>query len=141
LVIIWLKRWPARPLIELALLPPSVGFGGGVGDGDGDGVGVGVALGDGEGLGAGEGLGDGELLAPPYDGEDDGLDEGLDVGQTSSKQSVAAIAGRIGATVMMQASAAVSTAERSRLRTIAFIVSARTASRWDHRPCRHRRSR
>jgi hypothetical protein len=51
LVIIWLKRWPARPLMELALLPPSVGLGGGVGVGDG--VGVGVALGDGEGLGDG----------------------------------------------------------------------------------------
>ena len=49
LVIIWLKRWFARPLMELPLVPPSVG----VGDG------VGVVLGDGEGVG--EGLGEGEL--------------------------------------------------------------------------------
>ena len=31
LVIIWLKRWPARPLTELPLVPPSVGVGGGGG--------------------------------------------------------------------------------------------------------------
>src|ERR1044072_4522242 len=38
LVIIWLKRWLARPLMELPLVPLSVGGG----EGDGDGVGVGV---------------------------------------------------------------------------------------------------
>src|SRR6476469_6740769 len=32
LVIIWLKRWLARPLMELPLEPPSVGVGVGVGD-------------------------------------------------------------------------------------------------------------
>src|ERR1700759_3537319 len=37
LVIIWLKRWPARPLTELPLVPPSVG---GVGVGVGQGVAV-----------------------------------------------------------------------------------------------------
>src|SRR6201996_806181 len=35
LVIIWLKRWLARPLTELPLVPPSVGVGDGVGVGQG----------------------------------------------------------------------------------------------------------
>src|SRR6185437_9430892 len=50
LVIIWLKRWFARPSMDLPLLPPSVG----VGLGEGEGVGDGEALGDGDGLGDGE---------------------------------------------------------------------------------------
>jgi hypothetical protein len=59
LVIIWLKRCPARSLIDPALEPaPATGgalvlgadVGLGVGDGEADGVGVGV----GEGLGVGE---------------------------------------------------------------------------------------
>ena len=49
LVIIWLKRWPARPLMELPLVPPSVGVG------LGEGVGVGVGVGEGEYVGVGEG--------------------------------------------------------------------------------------
>src|SRR5579863_9570834 len=56
LVIIWLKRWLARPLIELPLDPPSVGVG----------VGVGVGEAEGEGVGDGEvdGLGDGDGQGP-----------------------------------------------------------------------------
>jgi hypothetical protein len=59
LVIIWLKRCPARSLIDAALEPGLVVVGAlvlgadvglGVGDGEADGVGVGV----GEGLGVGE---------------------------------------------------------------------------------------
>src|ERR1700761_860536 len=52
LVIIWLKRWPARPLIELPLVPPSVGVGEGLGDGGGVGGGVGVGVGVGVGQSA-----------------------------------------------------------------------------------------
>src|SRR3954470_23165034 len=57
LVIIWLKRWSASPLIELPLEPAPVGVG--VGLGEADGVGVGVGLTDGVGVGVGETLGDG----------------------------------------------------------------------------------
>src|SRR5215472_17401099 len=56
LVIIWLKRWPARLLMEPPLLPAPVG----VGDGDGDGVGVGENDGEGEGDGEPDGDGEGE---------------------------------------------------------------------------------
>src|ERR1700761_181254 len=122
LVIIWLKRWPARSLMDLALLPPSVG------------VGEGVGLGEGKGVGDGEGLGDGE--PPPFDGEGDGLDDG----QILLAQFWAA-AGRVCTTVSMHANVAVSIAERSRLRTIAVIVSARTAWRSDHPTGPHRRNR
>src|SRR5579871_1365809 len=48
LVIIWLKRWPARPLIESPLEPAPVGVGVGVGSVDGTGVGDGVGVGVGE---------------------------------------------------------------------------------------------
>src|SRR3954447_4915690 len=53
LVIIWLKRWLARPPIELPLESAPVGVGAGVGvsDGEGLGVGVGVAVGVGVGVG------------------------------------------------------------------------------------------
>src|SRR6188768_204011 len=58
LVIIWLKRWLARSLIDpaLELEPVGVGVGVGLGDGLGDGVGLGDGLGEGEGLGDGDGL-------------------------------------------------------------------------------------
>src|SRR5581483_1648669 len=101
LVIIWLKRWFARPLMELPLLPPSVGVG--VGDGDG--------------------LGDGEPLYEQF-----------------SKHSCA-VAECVCAVTIRNESTSVSTADRSRPCAILFIVSARTASNWDHRACRHRRSR
>jgi hypothetical protein len=42
LVIIWLKRWLARPPIELPLESAPVGVG--LGDGEGVGVGVGVGV-------------------------------------------------------------------------------------------------
>jgi hypothetical protein len=58
LVIIWLKRWSARPWIERALLSAPVG----VGDGVGDAVGVGLAVGDGDGEGDGEAVGVGEAV-------------------------------------------------------------------------------
>src|SRR6185312_3934584 len=57
-VIIWLKRWPARSLIDPAPEPVTAAGGAfvlgvdvGLGDGDGEGVGVGdeLGLGDGEG--------------------------------------------------------------------------------------------
>jgi hypothetical protein len=51
LVIIWLKRWLARPLVEFALLPPSVGVGG-----DREGLGVGVGEGEGLDVGVGDGV-------------------------------------------------------------------------------------
>jgi hypothetical protein len=64
LVIIWLKRWLARPPIELPLEPAPVGVGVGVGAtvvvGAGVGVGVGVDVGVDVGLGEGEGVGDAE---------------------------------------------------------------------------------
>jgi hypothetical protein len=55
LVIIWLKRWLARPPIELPLESEPVGVGLEDGLGDGDGLGAGEGLGDADGLGAGEG--------------------------------------------------------------------------------------
>lgn len=62
LVIIWLKRWSARPLIELPLDgAPVIG----VGDGDGLGVGVGVTVGVGVGVIVGVGVGVGVEV---YDG-------------------------------------------------------------------------
>src|ERR1700759_2032130 len=58
LVIIWLKRCCARPLIDPALEPAPVGVGTGVGEGDGEGVGMGDddVLGDELGEGEGDGL-------------------------------------------------------------------------------------
>src|ERR1700736_2557422 len=53
LVIIWLKRWLARPPIDPPLELAPVGVGVGLGEGEGVGVGVGV----GEGLGVGVGVG------------------------------------------------------------------------------------
>src|SRR5215472_7030164 len=53
LVIIWLKRWSARPLIDPPLESAPVGVG--VGDADTVGVGVGVGVRDGDGDGVGEG--------------------------------------------------------------------------------------
>src|SRR5215471_20961532 len=57
LVIIWLKRWSARPLIDPPLESAPVGVGVGVGDADavGKGVGVGVGVRDGDGDGVGDG--------------------------------------------------------------------------------------
>src|SRR6185437_10574777 len=59
LVIIWLKRWSARPLIEPPLESAPVGEGVGVGVAVAVGNGVGVDVGDGadEGEGDGDGLG------------------------------------------------------------------------------------
>src|SRR6266700_4754091 len=61
LVIIWLKRWLARPPIDAPLesAPVGVGEGVGVGDGlvEGDGLGVGDGLAEGVGVGAGVGEG------------------------------------------------------------------------------------
>jgi hypothetical protein len=58
LVIIWLKRWPASPLIELPLESAPEGVGVGVGEGVTvglvDAVDVELGLGDGEGDGLGE---------------------------------------------------------------------------------------
>src|ERR1700743_2579004 len=58
LVIIWLKRCCAGPLIDPALEPAPVGVGTGVGEGDGEGVGMGDddVLGDELGEGEGDGL-------------------------------------------------------------------------------------
>src|SRR5215471_18602421 len=57
LVIIWLKRWSARELIDPPLESAPVGVGVGValavGEGEGVGVGVGVDVGDGDGDGLG----------------------------------------------------------------------------------------
>src|SRR5438552_18234210 len=56
LVIIWLKRWPARPLIDPPLESAPVGVGVGVAVTVGEGLGVGVADGADEGEGEGDGL-------------------------------------------------------------------------------------
>src|SRR6516164_8071013 len=53
LVIIWLKRWLARPPIELPLESAPVGDGPGVAGWLGEGDGVGVGVGDGEEAGVG----------------------------------------------------------------------------------------
>src|SRR3954453_19344116 len=53
LVIIWLKRWLARPPIEMPRESEPVG----VGLGDGEGLGNGEELGDGEGVVVGVGVG------------------------------------------------------------------------------------
>jgi hypothetical protein len=55
LVIIWLKRWLARPPIDPPLELAPVGVG--VGLGEGEGVGVGVGVGEGLGVGVGVGVG------------------------------------------------------------------------------------
>jgi hypothetical protein len=138
LVIIWLKRCPARPLIELPLesAPVTVGVfdsgeasGTGVEDGFGKGellglgVGVGVlhstphslsGVGDGDGDGDGDGEGEG-------DGEGDGEGEGE---------------GDCAATDCAASSESASVIDTRRLRVKLAIVSARTACRWDR--CRHR---
>jgi hypothetical protein len=49
LVTIWLKRWPARPLIELPLFEAPVGLGEGVGVGGSGGSGVAEGEGEGDG--------------------------------------------------------------------------------------------
>jgi hypothetical protein len=57
LVIIWLKRWSARLLIELPLDgAPVIGVGDGLGVGVGVGTGVGVGVGDGVAVGVGVGV-------------------------------------------------------------------------------------
>src|SRR5262245_21607213 len=101
LVIIWLKRCSARPLIDPPLESAPVGVGVGVGDalavGEGVGVDVGVEVGDGDGLGE---------------------------GQTSSMH--AAAAGRVCAGSSSADIAAVSTTIMIRLLARPIMVSART---------------
>src|SRR4051794_11898186 len=60
LVIIWLKRWSARPLIVFALFPAPVGVGEGVGETEGVGVGVGVDVGVGVAVEVADGVGVGQ---------------------------------------------------------------------------------
>jgi len=123
LVIIWLKRWPARALIELPLLPPSVGVGAGAGeaDGDGDGLGEGVGVGVGVDVGVGVGVGVGVLVG---DGDGD-----------------CAAAGCEPAIISTTAATAVIRPEMNMWRMIPIMFSARTAWRWDHRAWSHRRNR
>jgi hypothetical protein len=111
LVIIWLKRWPASPLIELPLDAAPVGVGVGLADGDGDGVGVGAVVGVGEGLGDGEGL-----------------------GEQKSLSAHCAAAGRICRTRTSSDTAAIKAVLMARLCEVALaMVSARTGCR-RHRP-------
>src|SRR5262249_55357572 len=109
LVIIWLKRWPARPPTELPLESAPVGPCGGyrLGDGAGDGYG----LGDGEG----EGLGDGEGVGSPH---------------SDSQVAACAAAGRASnATNANRAVAAIAAARMNRPTLNFAIVTVRTACR------------
>src|SRR6266702_3979545 len=100
LVIIWLKRWLARPLTELPLESEPVG----------------VGLGDGYGLGDGEGeyVGDGLGLGSPH----------------SDSQVAWAAAGRASSVTSASAAAALNALARTKhLKPSFAIISARTACR------------
>jgi hypothetical protein len=123
LVIIWLKRCPARPLIELPL--ESAPVTGGVFDsGEDDGFGNGELL----GLGVGVGV----LHSTPHSlygvGEGDGDGDGEGDGEGDVDCAAADCAA---------SSESASVADISKVRMKAAIVSARTACRWDR--CHHRR--
>src|SRR6201999_4584677 len=103
LVIIWLKRWLARPLIELPLVPPSVGVGLGK-------VELGVGVGEADGLGDGVGVGP---PSPP----------------SPSQLTSQAFAGRVCAAISTSESPATSAIEAISLSAPRFMVSARTTWR------------
>jgi hypothetical protein len=107
LVIIWLKRWLARPPTELRLESEPVG----------DGLGDGYGLGDGDGYGLGEGEGE-------YVG--DGL--GCGSPHSNSQVVLCAAAGRVSSANSASAAAALSAQARTiRLKPSFAIISARTA--------------
>jgi hypothetical protein len=121
LVIIWLKRCPARSLIDPALEPGTIVGGAWV-------LGVEVGLGDGNGDGDAAGVGDGL---------------GVGVGVEHSMQSLSGVGegdcahdDDDGAPNSESVAMAASTIDKVRPRSFA-MVSARTAYRWDR--CRHRR--
>ena len=106
LVIIWLKRCCARPLIDEALEFAPVGVGVGVGEGLGEGVGVGVAVGVGVGVGV------------PVDGVDDCADADMVCAGSSTSETAAVKAAETIQPVAV---------------FIMAIVSARTTCRSDRR--------
>src|ERR1700761_1310879 len=121
LVIIWLKRWPASPLIELPLLPPSVGVGDEEGEGEGVGVGVGVCVGVGVGVmvGVGVGVGVGERVC---DGMKVGVGVGVCIGDSAASECITVF---ISATIVITISA-----PTTRMWfTVPVMLSARTAWR------------
>src|SRR5258708_704715 len=130
LVVIWLKRCLARSVIDAPLEAEPVG----VGEGEVTGVGVDVGVGVGFGVGVdvdvcdglGEGLGDGR-----GDGLSDGLGDGLGVEHGPSQ--LCADEGLVCAGISISENAAVSAADKTRLRVNVAIVSGRTACRWDRR--------
>jgi hypothetical protein len=137
LVIIWLKRWPATPLTELPLLPPSVG---GVGVGVGVGVGQGVAWASVEveaGVSVDVDSALGKLEVGANVGEGDGDGDGVGVGVQPVTRS-AADACCVCMTTGISKNAALSTAGRMMVRMSLAMVSARTAGRPIHRSVRRR---
>src|SRR5450631_1120458 len=121
LVIIWLKRCLARPPIDPPLESAPVGVGAGDAWDVGEGLGEGDALGVGVGVGVGSAQSPSQsptlvVVAPVAFCADAG--DGCSCASTSQANTVSA-------------------AEPVGVRGNLFIVSARTACRWDR--CRHRR--
>jgi hypothetical protein len=127
-VIIWLKRWLARPPIDVPLEPAPVGVG--------VGVGATAVVGVGDGLGEGEGLAEGEGVVV-------GVVVGVGVGQISAPLALTvlvsiglqdcAAAGTACAPSSTSDVTAVSAAERTKRSARLIMVSARTGCR-RHRP-------
>src|ERR1700761_2644403 len=130
LVIIWLKRWPARPLTELPLVPPSVG---GVGVGVGVGQGVAVLTAEAElGVNAEVDSALGKLVVGANVGEGDGEGDGVGVGEHPVTRS-AADACCVCMTTAISKNAALSAAGRTMVRMSLTMISAHTRGRPIHR--------